>query len=96
MSVREDFEKQWSHTNEEQGLHFVEGLNVYGCEFYANHEMAERKYSAWFWWQASRAALVVELPDSVANTGTLTSGAVLSYKRECREAIHASGITVKP
>lgn len=51
---------------------------------------------AWWAWQASRAALEVELPDTVANTGTLTSNAVLSYKRECRVAIEAAGVRVKP
>lgn len=50
---------------------------------------------AWWAWQASREALVIELPDSVANTGTLTSSAVLAYKRECREAIEAIGARVK-
>ncbi|MCO8166859.1 hypothetical protein NJC40_03580 [Pseudomonas sp. 21LCFQ02] len=46
----------------------------------------------WECWQASRQAVVVELPDTVANTGTLTSNAVLSYKRECKEAIEAAGL----
>lgn len=50
---------------------------------------------AWWAWQASREAIEIELPDSVANTGTLTSGAVLSYKRECAEAIRAQGLRVK-
>jgi hypothetical protein len=49
----------------------------------------------WLSWQASRAALCVELLDTVANTGTLTSTAVLGYKRECREAIHAAGVKTK-
>jgi len=50
---------------------------------------------AWWAWQASSAALCVELPDSVASTGTLTSSAVLAYKRECRDAIHAAGVKTK-
>lgn len=37
--------------------------------------------TAWAHWQASRAGVVVGLPDTTANTGTLTSGAVLGYKR---------------
>lgn len=47
-------------------------------------------------WKASRAALVIELPDTVANTGTLTSAAVLGYKRECRAAIEAQCVKVAP
>lgn len=49
--------------------------------------------NAWF---ASRESVEIDLPDTVANTGTLTSGAVLSYKRECREALEAQGLKVKP
>lgn len=94
MSVREEFEKQWGQTNEEQGLHFVEGLNVYGCEFYANHEMAERKSSAWFWWQASRAALVVELPAGGYWAGY--DNEHMMESRDVREALTAAGIKVKP
>lgn len=55
-----------------------------------------RVSTAWAHWQASRETMVVELPDSVANTGTLTSGAVLSYKRECKEVIEALGLKVAP
>lgn len=52
-------------------------------------------HCAWMAWKASRAVLVVELPDTAANTGTLTSSAVLSYKRDCRTAIQTAGVSVK-
>lgn len=44
---------------------------------------------AWEAWQASRKALVVELPDS----HPMDQGLV--YLDDCREAIEAAGITVK-
>ncbi len=46
-------------------------------------------------WNAALDSLEIELPDTVANTGTLTSTAVLGYKRECRAAIEACGLKVK-
>lgn len=65
--MREEFEKEWGQTNEEQGLRFVAELNLYGCDLYLNSGMADRKSSAWFYfqkgWQASRECLVIELPD---------------------------------
>ena len=51
--------------------------------------------AAWEAWQAALDSICVELPDSVANTGTLASNKVLSYKRECRDAIHAAGVKTK-
>lgn len=52
--------------------------------------------SAWFGYNAALDSVCVELPDTVANTGTINSNAVLSYKRECREAIERAGLKVKP
>ena len=64
--MREEFEKEWGQTNEEQGLRFVAELNLYGCDLYLNSGMADRKSSAWFYfqkgWQASRECLVIEMP----------------------------------
>ena len=71
---------------------------IWGGDGNHGYEDEDTKY-AWglfqHAWQASREAVVVELPDTVANTGTLTSGAVLGYKRECREAIEAQGLKVE-
>jgi hypothetical protein len=49
-------------------------------------------------WQAFNAALdavVIELPDTVENTGTLTSSAVMSYKRETIDAIESTNLGLK-
>lgn len=46
---------------------------------------------AWFWWQASREALVIELPQQ--------SGANLDWNqaiRYCHQAIEAAGVKVAP
>lgn len=59
---------------------------------YCSIGVAER----WETYNAALDSVVIELPDTVANTGTLTSTAVLGYKRECREAIEAAGLKVKP
>jgi hypothetical protein len=50
---------------------------------------------AWESYNAALDSLVIELPDTVANTGTLTSNAVMTYKRECRQAIEKAGVRVK-
>lgn len=49
---------------------------------------------AWHWWQASRAALVVELPAGPA-TCDMTSTAICDAISECRAAIEAAGVKVK-
>ncbi|MCO8161049.1 hypothetical protein NJC38_02645 [Pseudomonas sp. 21LCFQ010] len=76
--------EQW-HKRETQAF-------VAAGEVEAAQVMEGFKESMWSVWEASRQAVVVELPDTVANTGTLTSNAVLSYKRECKEAIEAAGL----
>lgn len=55
-----------------------------GVYIWANAE------SAWFAWQASRAALVVELPDpiEVHDTG--------DYQADTIDALQSAGIPVKP
>lgn len=71
--MREEFEKEWGQTNEEQGLRFVAELNLYGCDLYLNSGMADRKSSAWFYfqkgWHASRECLVIELPKPIEAYG---------------------------
>lgn len=101
--MREEFEKEWGQTNEEQGLRFVAELNLYGCDLYLNSGMADRKSSAWFYfqkgWQASRECLVIELPEprvargygeQVADALGFNDG--INY---CEEAIHAAGVKTK-
>jgi len=60
--MRAEFETKWGATNEAQGLRFIPELNTYGCEMIASLPTAESKSQAWYYWQASRAALVIELP----------------------------------
>lgn len=60
--MREEFEAKWGFTNEEQGLRFIQELNVYGCDLCDNAEIASSKSSAWYYWQASRAAIEIDLP----------------------------------
>ena len=49
-------------------------LNLYGCDLYLNSGMADRKSSAWFYfqkgWQASRECLVIELPNPIEAYGS--------------------------
>ncbi|WP_313397100.1 hypothetical protein [Stutzerimonas nitrititolerans] len=60
------------------------------------HYGADRTYlnAAWEWWQESRAALVVELPET-PNRG-IGYGLFEAGKDACREAIEAAGIKVTP
>ena len=51
-------------------------------------------HQAWWAWQASRAALVVELPEPMeANPDPLGECA---YAQRCRATIEAAGVRVKP
>lgn len=64
--MRDIFEKEWDLPSEAQGLRFIPELNIYGCDLYKNKEAADRKSSAWFYfqkaWKASRECLVIDLP----------------------------------
>lgn len=61
--MRDIFEKEWDLPSEAQGLRFIPELNIYGCDLYKNKEAADRKSSAWFYfqkaWKASRECLVI-------------------------------------
>lgn len=109
--IREEFEKEWGQTNEEQGLRFVAELNLYGCDLYLNSGMADRKSSAWFYfqkgWQASREFLVIELPET-KEIMPLTSDMCVREMRKivdenkytraidlARRSIHAAGVKTK-
>ena len=48
-------------------------------------------YQAWITWQASRAALCVELPEPHSTNG---GDCVIDYD-DCRDAIHAAGVKTK-
>lgn len=104
--IRDIFEKEWDLPSEAQGLRFIPELNIYGCDLYKNKEAADRKSSAWFYfqkaWKASRECLVIELPDFVSdglNSGgwPIDSGAdrINSTIKQCKKAIHAVGVNTK-
>lgn len=91
--MRDIFEKEWDLPSEAQGLRFIPELNIYGFDLYKNKEAADRKSSAWLYfqkaWQASRECLVIEMPDKVEFTW---SGIAIE---SCRDAIHAAGVKTK-
>lgn len=89
--MREEFEAKWGYSNEEQGLQFIPGLNVYGCDLYDNADIASSKSSAWYYWQASRAAIEVELPEieSASDDPWLTQDRI-------RTELESLGVRVKP
>lgn len=49
---------------------------------------------AWFGWQASRAALCVELPHFEQYDDDMISGAATAIN-DCQDAIHAAGVKTK-
>ena len=97
--MREEFEKEWGFTNEEQGLSFVPELNIYGCELYLNSGTANRKSSAWFYfqkgWQASRESLAVELPNIQECCSDGHDWSKWMDPDDVKEAIHAAGVKTK-
>lgn len=104
MDMREEFESGWGSYNDTQGIYFIPELNMYGCDLYVYQAIADRKSSAWYYfqkgWNASRESLVVELhKDFKDDTGkpfgellTLIANAVVE---DCRKSIHATGIRTK-
>lgn len=65
----------------------------FGCQYCLHHRMGD-SYNipdiakAWRHWQASRECLVIELPDSVTNSGT-------AYIETIRAFIEKQGIKTK-
>lgn len=60
-------------------------------------------HQAWWAWQASRAALVVELPEKISQYNTNDAGfvdpAAVEHDEaidDCRAAIESAGVRVKP
>lgn len=102
--MRDIFEKEWDLPSEAQGLRFIPELNIYGCDLYKNKEAADRKSSAWFYfqkaWKASRECLVIELPERIPkdNQGDYWTGAANGFNQAidtCVIRIKQSGIKVK-
>lgn len=97
--MREEFEKEWGQTNEEQGLRFVAELNLYGCDLYLNSGMADRKSSAWFYfqkgWQASRECLVIELPIIQECCSDGGESSKWMAPEDVIKSIHAAGVKTK-
>ena len=90
--MRDEFEREWGQVDSAQGVHFIPELNTYGSELYAQHEYAQMKSSAWFYfqkgWKASREVLVIELPDEDGMQGHLWAPDVVA-------AMEAAGVKVK-
>ena len=107
--MRDIFEKEWDLPSEAQGLRFIPELNIYGCDLYKNKEAADRKSSAWFYfqkaWKASRECLVIELPEPYAwdNDGGFERESdpdsecsmALIPKIDVMQSIHAAGVKTK-
>lgn len=92
MTSREQFEAQIRlHTDESEIEDRLEKAN--GGLNYAHPETDV----AWIWWQASRAAVVIQLPDHRDYEETLSDhelGFNIALEL-CAEAIRAAGIKVK-
>lgn len=88
--MREEFETQFVEE-------YVRVLGE-GARELAAHALAANSpvvSMSWWAWQASRAAVVVELP-SVEESGTLTRGVVIGVLGAVRSSIEAQGLKVKP
>lgn len=104
--MRNIFEKEWDLPSEAQGLRFIPELNIYGCDLYKNKEAADRKSSAWFYfqkaWKASRECQVIKLPERMefaSKGGDYFDGARNGFNQcldACAISLKLSGIKVKP
>ena len=89
-SSREQFE-EWIYKNMMRGVPFdIEVFDVDGSIFYKSTETQGQ----WNAWQASRAAIEIELPDKVMVEDEFDNGhnCAIDY---CADAIRDSGLTVK-
>ncbi len=93
--MRDEFEREWGQVDSAQGVHFIPELNTYGSELYAQHEYAQMKSSAWFYfqkgWKASREALVITLPNTEC-FGEYSQEAARVMRDSCADAIEDQGI----
>lgn len=92
--MREEFEKGWGFTNEEQYCYFIPEINCYGST--RVNRAAEGKSTAWWYfqrgWKASRECLVIELPEDFEFHDPHEAGMAI---RACREAVNAAGVKTK-
>ena len=107
--MRDIFEKEWDLPSEAQGLRFIPELNIYGCDLYKNKEAADRKSSAWFYfqkaWKASRECLVIDLPaepefpedpdEAIDDSHMDAYHSAIRIRNACRDSIHAAGVKTK-
>ncbi|HDS1693806.1 TPA: hypothetical protein QEM72_004390 [Pseudomonas putida] len=93
--MRDQFEAAWRARYPEHGEIALKrsGLDP---EDYCNTRVKD----AWWAWQASREAVVVELPDSIVGARRYQHAeAAFAHKEgidDCREAIEAQGLKVAP
>lgn len=88
MNSREQFEAHYDDWTERPG--YTKECRV--GDTYSWPRMSQ----AWFHWQASRAAVVVELPDSSETVGQYSSEVYRLARDEFVDAIAAAGLKVAP
>jgi hypothetical protein len=83
--MRDQFETRWGQTNDEQGLYFIPELNTYGCELAKNRSMADRKSSAWYYFQLGQESALAVTPKADAQPAAWIKPDVLATIRgdEC-------------
>jgi hypothetical protein len=59
--MRDQFETRWG-----QGLYFIPELSTYGCELAKNRSMADRKSSAWYYFQLGQESALAATPKADA------------------------------
>lgn len=101
QKMREEFEAGWGFTNDEQECYFIPELNCYGSG--RVNRAAESKSIAWAYfqkgWQASRAALVIELPvkGNPRPEDEVSWHSIRNQTIEaCSRSVEAAGVKVKP
>lgn len=82
--MREEFEKWFLEGNRLDSLVKKDGRYIYAPQQFM-----------WEAWQASRRALVVEMPKQGEVTGSYDTEAFWVAVERCEDAIRAAGITVK-
>lgn len=99
--MRDEFEKGWGYTNEEQDCYFIPEINCYGSD--RVNRAAEGKSIAWLYfqrgWKASRECLVIERQEDFTDGGSPSARILVSHHREIIgrwvESIEQSGAKVE-
>lgn len=91
MSIREEFEK-WE-CEADQGPQTDPMWLMYDSA--TNTYPLDKIQSRWECWQASREALVIDLPKPESEEGESWDGCWKYAVKQCREAIEATGVKVK-